>query len=140
MHRLESRLECCLLKEGNIDLFLRFWVIYFTGTLSVERGNCLKGIAENLNKLTDPMFKVDDRSVRDRFRNLEKKYKNKNKENQASRIEVAEEGELEKGLTEIIQLFEDSKKHQEERNNKKSKEEIEKKIRLRSFEESFWKQ
>ena len=101
------------------DLFIREVLIFEPWNFkkgSPERGNCWKSIAESLNQIVDPSFRVDDRSVRDRFKLLEKKYVKKTNEiDRASGIAPEEEGEMGKGLREIIELFKDSdlKKHLE---------------------------
>jgi hypothetical protein len=86
-----------------------------------ERGNVWKAIAESLNQITDPMYKVEDRSVRDRYKLLEKKYiRRRNELEKASGVEVPEESETEKGLGDIIQLFKDSEmQHNVEKDKKK---------------------
>lgn len=95
---------------------------------SVERGNAWKSIAESLSQMKEIYFRVDDRSVRDRYNLLEKKFKSKrNQEEKASGIEIPEETETEKGLADIIDLFQDSDtKHMEEKDKKK--ETIEKEV------------
>lgn len=77
---------------------------------SSERGNCCKNIAESLNQIADSSFKVDDRSVRDRFKLLEKYIykKTTNELYRASGIAPDEETDMEKGFREIIELFKDS--------------------------------
>ena len=70
---------------------------------SVQRGNVWKSISENLNAMEQPLFKVNERSTRDRLNLLMKKFKrNDNEEKHASGIEVEEEGELDKGLRDIV--------------------------------------
>ena len=94
------------------DLFIREILVFEPWNFkkgSPERGNCWKSIAESLNKIVDPSFRVEDRSVRDRFKLLEKKYiKKTNEMDRASGIAPEEESEMEKGLREIIELFKDS--------------------------------
>ena len=70
---------------------------------SVERGNVWKSISDSLNAMEQPLFKVNERSTRDRLNLLMKKFKrNDNEEKHASGIEVEEEGELDKGLRDIV--------------------------------------
>lgn len=94
------------------DLFIREILMFEPWNFkkgSPERGNCWKSIAESLNQITDPSFRVDDRSVRDRFKLLEKKYiKKRNEMDRATGIAPEEESEMEKGLREIIELFKES--------------------------------
>ena len=60
---------------------------------------------------SNPCFKVNERSTRDRLNLLMKKFKRKdNEEKSASGIKVEEEGELDKGLRRIVKLFDDSEK------------------------------
>ena len=58
-----------------------------------------------------PLFKVNERSTRDRLNLLITNFKtNDNQEKRASGIEVEEQGELDKGLGDIVELFDDSEK------------------------------
>ena len=75
---------------------------------SVERGQIWKNIADSLNALSDPQFRVTDRSVRDHYKLLDKKYKKKiNDENKATGIDVPEESELEQALRNAAEMFHD---------------------------------
>ena len=75
---------------------------------SVERGQIWKNIAESLNGLSDPRFKVTDRSVRDHNKLLEKKHKKKiSDEKKATGIDVPEESELEQALRNASEMFYD---------------------------------
>ena len=56
---------------------------------SVERRNVWKSTSEALNAMEQPLFKVNERSTRDRLNLLMKKFKRKdNEEKRASGIEV----------------------------------------------------
>ena len=56
---------------------------------SVERGNAWKSTSEALNAMEQPLFKVNERSTRDRLNLLMKNFKrNDNEEKRASGIEV----------------------------------------------------
>ena len=78
--------------------------LYRKGT--PERGNIWKAIAESLNQLKDPYFKVTDRSLRNGFKNMEKTYISKrNQIEKASGIDVPEKSEAKKGLADIIEQF-----------------------------------
>ena len=84
-----------------------------------------------------PLFEVNERSTKDRLNLLMKKFKrNDNEEKRASGIEV--EGELDKGLRDIVVLFNDSEILKEENAAKKQKLELEasqaKELRLNSLE------
>ena len=106
---------------------------------SRERGACLEKIANCLNSLEMPWFKVDQRSLRDRIKKLLAQFtKKKNEEQRASGIDV-EEKEIDGLLSEIYDL-----KHEQEvninveNNEKVNKAEDEKKsadnLRRRSIE------
>ena len=57
------------------------------------------------------LFKVNERSTRDRLKLLMKKLKrNDNEEKRALGIQVEEEGELDKDLRDIVELFDYSDK------------------------------
>ena len=63
------------------------------------------------------LFKVNERSTRDRLKPLMKKLKrNDNEEKRALGIQVEEEGELDKDLRDIVELFDDSDKILKEEN------------------------
>ena len=89
---------------------------------SVERGNVWKSISESLNAMEQPLFKVNERSTRDRLNLLMKKFKRTDDEEKlASVIEVEEEGELDKALRDIVELFDDSEKILKEGNATKKR-------------------
>ena len=80
-------------------------------------------IAEILNQIHEPSFKVDDRSVRDHYKILEKKFSKKtsNKE-KATGIATPEESELDQGIRNIIEQFPDfDSKRMEEKHDKELK-------------------
>ena len=63
------------------------------------------------------LFKVNERSTRDRLKLLMKKLKiNDSEEKRPLGIQVEEEGELDKGLRHIVELFDDSEKILKEKN------------------------
>ena len=63
------------------------------------------------------LFKVNERSTRDRLKLLMKKLKrNDNEEKRALGIQIEEEGELDKDLRDIVELFDDSDKILKEEN------------------------
>ena len=69
---------------------------------SEERGNCWERISESLNGLQDISFRVNQRSVRDRYNKLEKMYKKKVSDDlKASGINPPEETEVEKAVHDI---------------------------------------
>ena len=71
-----------------------------------ERGQIWKRIAESLNQIKEPCFKVNDRPVRDHYTLLEKKFNQKTRnEEKATGIAPPEESELDQSIFSIIQLF-----------------------------------
>lgn len=66
---------------------------------SKERGPCIDRIAESLNSIEEPWFKVDQRSLKDRIKKLLKYVEKRNKEMRAS--EVEEHTELDDLLLDI---------------------------------------
>ena len=75
---------------------------------SVERGNIWDQIANNLNSLEIPMFRVSKRSVRERYTLLIEKLKKKLKEEEkASGIETSM-SDVEKALEEIMEKESDA--------------------------------
>lgn len=76
---------------------------------SPERGMIWKRIAESLNSMKEPTFKVDDRSMRDHFKLLEKKYLRKTaSEEKASGIAPEGDSEMENGIRDAIEQFRES--------------------------------
>ena len=73
-----------------------------------ERGAVWKRIAESLNQVSHPNFKVDDRSIRDHYRILEKKFiRKQNIEEKATGISPEEDSEIDRGLADAISQFKD---------------------------------
>ena len=88
---------------------------------TTERGDVWKSIAESLNGMKNPTFKVSQRSVRDRYSNMERNHKIKvSEENRASGISL-EETELDQAMEEIIQLFEEHDRDNEKLSDEKKK-------------------
>ena len=78
---------------------------------SVDRGTVWKIISEALNAMEQPLFKVNECTTRDGLNLLMKQLKiNDNEEKRALGIEVEEEGELDKGFRDIVELFDDSER------------------------------
>jgi len=107
---------------------------------SPERGQIWKRIAEALNALKSPIFRVTERSVRDRLNLMMKKFKKKiNDDNRASGIEVDDETELEKGIRDIIEQFEDQERLTKDESKAKKQKIVEEaaqaqEVRLMSLE------
>ncbi|EDO28574.1 predicted protein [Nematostella vectensis] len=68
----------------------------------IERGRIWEEVSENLNSLRVPVFKVNKRSVRERFQLLSEKYKKMSEERKASGIET-DLSEVERGLEEVTE-------------------------------------
>ncbi|XP_068761324.1 caldesmon-like [Montipora capricornis] len=92
-----------------------------------ERGQAWESVAQQLNSIHQPIFRVTTRSVRDRFSLLSTKYAHKLRmEEKASGIEV-EQSELEKLIEEILEREKNAKNELESKDReKKSKAEKEK--------------
>lgn len=92
-----------------------------------ERGQAWESVAQQLNSIHQPIFRVTTRSVRDRFSLLSTKYAHKLRmEEKASGIEV-EQSELEKLIEEILEREKNAKNELESKEReKKSKAEKEK--------------
>ena len=97
--------------ESHDEIFIREVRLYEPWNFrhgSVELGLVWKRIPKALKKMKEPKFKVDDRSVRDHYRILEKKFKRKeNNKEKPSGINPPEETELEQGLRDCIEAGED---------------------------------
>ena len=80
---------------------------------SPERGGQVwKRIAESLNSLHIFSVKVDDRAVRYRFKILEKKFQKKESdERKLSGIAPPEETEIEQGIRDCLECFDECDKH-----------------------------
>ena len=80
-----------------------------------ERGQIWKNIAESLNKIDYPRFKVTYRSVRDHYNILEKAHlKQESDRNKGSGLEVDEENELDQAMRDASEQFRDSELKREE--------------------------
>ncbi|EDO36915.1 predicted protein [Nematostella vectensis] len=92
---------------------------------SQERGEIWSTIATILNPIEEPVFKVSQRSVRDRyFYTLEKNYKDKVKaEARASGICPSEKTDVDQGVQNIMELFEHDSENQKRSEQKKHTDE-----------------
>ena len=92
-----------------------------------ERGQAWESLAQQLNSIHQPKFRVTARSVRDRFSLLSTKYAQKLRmEERASGIEV-EQTELERLIDEILEREKDAKRELDSKDReKKSKADKEK--------------
>lgn len=89
---------------------------------SSERGEVWREISANLNALSNPKFKVNQRSVRDRFTLIQTKYKEKNRmEERATGIDCEPETELDRAIAEIIAKEKEADKNREEKAGNLSK-------------------
>lgn len=102
---------------------------------SVERGEDLENLAKSLNNIKEPKFRVSQRSVRDHYILLEKRFRRKNREEERASGISPEESELDELLQEIVEMFDESDKVVEEK-KKKAEEETTKieEMRKRSLE------
>ena len=106
---------------------------------TLERGKEWDEIAERLNNIKDPKFKVSKRSIREHFQLLLSKFKTKMKtEQRASGIEV-EDTEVDKAMEETYEKWEASEGEQlKGKENTKKKAEVDKasaeEVRLRVTE------
>lgn len=80
---------------------------------SPERGEAWLKIATSLNSLQTPTFRVTQRSVRDRYALLEKKYKKKVRDETLASGISCEENEVDLGMDEIVTLFYEADKEHE---------------------------
>ncbi|XP_046861642.1 inner centromere protein-like [Xenia sp. Carnegie-2017] len=100
---------------------------------STERGQIWENIAKSLNALEMPKFHVSQRSVRDRYQLLEKKYKRKQSEERASGISP-EESELDEAMEDIIAQFEEADHLNEQltfEKKQRAQAEVEKAVEMR---------
>ena len=101
---------------------------------STERGEAWSKIANSLNAMKEPSFKVTQRSVRDRYTHTERNHKTKvSQEDRASGI-TPEETEVDWAMEEIIQLFEEYDRENEklsEEKKKKAEEDVAKAEEMR---------
>ena len=108
---------------------------------SMERGNVWESIAESLNQIKSPSFKVNQRSVRERYQLLETKFKERiSEENKASGINPNPQlAEIDMALQDITERFaEADRKHKQlsEEKKRKIEEDVQKaeEMRKRSME------
>ena len=94
---------------------------------SVERGQVWETIADSLNRINRPVFKVNQRSVRDRYHLLKKRFlKQTNAEHRASGISP-EETEIDKALQNITEQFREADTEHErlsEEKKRKAEEDV----------------
>ena len=75
---------------------------------SVKRGGCWTQIAEILNSVSDIVFRVNQRSVRDRFTLLERAFRKKMRdEEKSSGISPPDLTEIETAIQEVIEKSEE---------------------------------
>ena len=94
-----------------------------------EHGQIWNRIAESLNQIQEPCFKVDNRSVRDHYKLIEKRLNKKiSNEEKAIGIAPPEESALDQGIHSIIEKFHDfdpkcmEEKHQKDLKTNKDTE------------------
>ena len=85
---------------------------------SVERGEDWENLAKSLNNIKEPKFRVSQRSVRDHYILLEKRFRRKNREEERASGISPEESELDELLQEIVEMFDESDKVVDEKKKK----------------------
>lgn len=111
---------------------------------SPERGEIWGRIADSLNSFTTPQFRVNQRSVRDRYTLLERKHKKKVQDEERASGISPEESQLDSALEDIISQFNEADvEHDRISGEKKAKQEAEvskaeemRKMALETFKET----
>jgi len=101
---------------------------------SAERGEAWANIAKSLSGMEKPIFKVSQRSVRDRYSTMEKKSKNKVRQEEGASGISPEESEVDRAMEEIIEQFEEHDREYDrisEGKKKKAEEEVAKAEEMR---------
>ncbi|KAK3718610.1 hypothetical protein QZH41_004590 [Actinostola sp. cb2023] len=101
---------------------------------SAERGEAWANIAKSLSGMEKPIFKVSQRSVRDRYSTMEKKSKNKVRQEEGASGISPEESEVDRVMEEIIEQFEEHDREYDrisEGKKKKAEEEVAKAEEMR---------
>eukprot|EP00794_Sanderia_malayensis_P012489 gene12489-13772_t len=89
---------------------------------SPERGMIWSQIAESLTGLTQPKFKtLDSRSVRERYKVLEKHFKKLENEDRRASGTIPEQDEINDAMCDIIEQFEEAAKMYDEATEEKKK-------------------
>ena len=88
---------------------------------STERGEAWSKIANSLNTMKEPSFKVTQRSVRDRYTHMERNHKTKVAQVERASGITPEETEVDRAMEEIIQLFEEYDQENEKLSEEKKK-------------------
>ena len=104
-----------------------------------ERGTAWKAIADNLNKYDSALFKVDQRSVRERFGILKARVESKNREELGATGIAPDVTAVDQAMEDIIERIKEyEKQHEEEDSSKIEKNEKEKEaaadMRLKALE------
>ena len=89
---------------------------------SQERGQLWENIADSLNKLHNPQFRVTQRSVRDRFAVLVKNHKAKKKEEDRASGISPEQSEVDDGMLQLIEHFDQADNERGRLSEEKKKE------------------
>ena len=76
-----------------------------------ERGNAWTLIANTLNTLKDPMFNVNQRSVRDRYKVLETRFNEKEREEAKAPGISPEENEIDQAMQKIIEKMNEAEQN-----------------------------
>ena len=78
---------------------------------SKERGNAWTLIAKTLNTLKDPLFNVNQRSVRDRYKVLETRLNEKEREEAKAPGISPEENEIDQAMQEILEKMNEAEQN-----------------------------
>ena len=86
-----------------------------------ERVEVWERIAESLEQVEDPNFKTDKHSVRDRFNELIKDHKKKDRDEERESVISPEQDEVDNALDNIVPIVEQAEIEQEQINDAKLK-------------------
>ena len=115
-------------------MLLQPW-LYKKGTS--ERGNDWEKLAVSLNAIPYPQFRVTQRPVHDHYSTMEKRRRDKvREEDRASEIAPEEDKELDQLLDETIELFDESDKITDKKRNRTRKN---KQRKQRKCKRDHWK-
>ena len=103
---------------------------------SQERGQLWENIADSLNKLHNPQFRVTQRSVRDRFAALVKNHKAKKKEEDRASGISPEQSEVDDGMLQLIEHFDQADNEHGRLSEEKKKEEEAETMKAEEFRQA----
>ena len=104
---------------------------------SPKRGNAWTQIADILNTIPEPKFRVNQRSVRDRYNLLEKTFKRKiTEEEKGSGINPPELTDIERGIQEVMEKSKEVQNAEDTGNADKAKAEEMRRMSMETFSET----